>query len=89
MARPRRVQHAVGDGHRAVAAAGADLVEVSAHVDRAAEVSEAGADAAAESHASVARSLDDDDPVVRRTRHVQRLHRAVVDRRRRRRRRRR
>jgi len=79
--RPRGMQDAVGDRHGAVPTPRADEVQVAADVDRAAEVAEAGADAAAETHAPVARPLDHHDLVLRRTRHVQRLHRTVVDRR--------
>jgi len=82
--RPRCVKHAVRYRHRAVATTRADQVQVSAHVHSAAEVSEAGADAAAETHSPVAGSLDDQHLIVRRTCQVQRLHCTVLDRRRRR-----
>jgi len=83
VARPRGVKHAVRYRHRAIATSGADQVQVSAHVHSAAEVSEAGADAATETHPSVTGSLDDKDLIVRRTSKVQRLHCAVLDRNRR------
>ena len=88
MTRPRGVQNVVGHRRRTVSTSRADRVQIASHVHRTAEVAEAGADATAKTHASVAGLLYDDDLVVGRTRQVQCFHRAVFHRRSRRRRRR-
>jgi len=84
--RPRGVQNVVGHRRRAVPTSRADGVQVAAHVHRTAEVAEAGADAAAEAHASVAGLPYDDHLVVGWTGQIQCFHRTVLRRRRRRRR---
>ena len=82
MARSGCMQHTVRYRHSTVATSRTDRVQVTAHIDGAAKVAEAGADTAAKAHSSVAGLLYDDHLIVQRTGQVQRLHCTVLDRRR-------